>query len=70
VLERCFVALEVIDVSGALMARLVEGYREKGAYSVSWNGRDVNGRKVSSGVYFYRLRAGKQELSRKMVLAR
>lgn len=68
--ERCFVVLEVIDASGALVARLVEGYREKGAHSVSWNGRDVNGREVGSGVYFYRLRTGKQELSRKMVLAR
>jgi flagellar hook assembly protein FlgD len=60
----------VMDVSGALVARLVEGYREKGAHSVSWTGRDVNGREVGSGVYFYRLRTGKQELSRKMVLAR
>jgi len=68
--ERRFVALEVMDVSGAPVARLVEGYREKGAHFVSCNGRDMNGREVSSGVYFCRLRIGRQELSRKMVLAR
>jgi len=68
--EKCSVSLDVYDVTGVLVARLSEGYRDKGTHTVSWDGRDRNGRQMSSGVYFYRLKAGKTEISRKMVLAR
>jgi flagellar hook assembly protein FlgD len=68
--ERCSVALDIYDVNGALVANLLEGYRDKGTHTVSWDGRDRNGRQMTSGVYFYRLKAGKTEVSRKMVLAR
>jgi len=37
-------------------------------YSVIWNGTDHNNRPVSSGIYFYKLRSGDHELSRKMLL--
>jgi hypothetical protein len=68
--ERCRVALEIFDVSGTLVARLAEGFHEKGPHTVSWDGRDRSGRPMNSGVYFYRLTAGKTQLSKKMVLAR
>jgi len=35
---------------------------------VVWDGRDENGNPVGSGVYFYRLHAGQDELVRKMIL--
>jgi hypothetical protein len=66
----CHVALDVYDIRGNSIARLAEAYQEKGVHAVAWNGRDRNGNEVSSGVYFYRLRAGKTEISKKMVLAR
>jgi len=68
--EKCSVALDVYNVNGALVARVTEGYRDKGTHTVSWDGRDGKGRQVSSGVYFYRLKAGKTEISKKMVLPR
>jgi hypothetical protein len=37
---------------------------------VVWNGYDRNGREVSSGVYFYRMKAGSYEETRKLVLLR
>lgn len=70
VTERCRVALEIYNVSGDLVARLYDGYREKGIYTASWNGCDGKGIQMSSGVYLYRLRAGKETLSRKMILLR
>jgi hypothetical protein len=68
--EKCSVSLDVYDVTGVLVARLSEGQQSQGSHTVSWDGRDGNGRQASSGVYFYRLKAGKTEISKKMVLAR
>lgn len=65
------VRLEVYDVSGRLVARLVDNVRlGAGAHDVEWNGRDVSGKTAASGIYVYRLTAGKETLSRKMVLLR
>lgn len=68
--EKCRVILEVYGVSGELMKRLVDRCMTAGSYTAVWDGRDGNGRPASSGVYLYRLRAGKSLLSRKMVLIR
>jgi flagellar hook assembly protein FlgD len=39
-----------------------------GRHQVTWDGRDTSGRQVASGVYFYRLQAGAETRSGKMVL--
>ncbi len=65
------VTLEVYDSSGRLVNRLLDrAMKQKGAYSVEWSGADAQGRRVSSGVYFYRLTSGKETISKKMVLLR
>ena len=69
--EACEVRLEVYDVSGRLVARLVDGRKlGAGAHEADWNGRDVSGGTAASGVYIYRLIAGKETISKKMVLLR
>jgi len=62
------VRLLVMDVSGRLVRTLVDETQEPGSRSVVWNGRDDAGNAVSSGVYFYVLDAGKERLTRKLVL--
>jgi flagellar hook assembly protein FlgD len=37
-------------------------------YSITWDGTDQEGKSVSSGIYFARLKAGKQTASCKMLL--
>jgi flagellar hook assembly protein FlgD len=62
------VTLNVYSASGALVRTLVDGVQPSGSHSFTWNGVDNSGNAVSSGVYFYRLNAGKFNDTRKMVL--
>lgn len=64
------VTLDIYDVSGRRVARLVESDLPKGTHSVEWPGRDQRGAEVSSGVYVYQLKVGRQILSRKMIVLR
>jgi hypothetical protein len=66
--EKCPVKLEVYDISGRRIAGLIDKELGKGSYTVEWNGRDGRGNPVASGIYFYRLIAGKQTISKKMLL--
>jgi hypothetical protein len=68
--ERSFVTLEIFDLTGSSIARLVAEEREAGEHAVVWNGVNNRGEKVGSGIYLYRLTAGAQTLSRKLVLLR
>ena len=61
------VRLAVYDVLGRQVAVLEEGRRESGFHRVRW---DVGDQALSSGVYFYRLRAGEKTKSGRMVLLR
>jgi hypothetical protein len=49
------VTVAIYDARGALVATLVDGAREAGAYTERWDGRDNTGRVASSGVYFARV---------------
>ena len=62
------VRLGVYDVSGALVRTLVDESQQAGTKMVTWNGRDDSGRQVATGVYFYRLTAGRFSETRKMIL--
>ena len=64
------VRLDIYDVSGRLVARLVDGEQQPGDKAVQWDGRGMHGGRASSGVYYYRLQAGKDVISRKMVMLR
>lgn len=64
------VVLAVYDLSGRLVARLVDGEQPAGPHSVVWNGFGAGGAPVTSGIYFYRLQAGKMKVTRKMLLLR
>ncbi len=64
------VVLEIIDPAGRLVERVVSGHLPAGAHEAEWLGRDSRGRAVASSVYFYRLRAGTFEETRKMILVK
>jgi hypothetical protein len=64
------VQLRIFDVTGRLIRTLVNGPAEAGPNRVVWDGRDHEGHKLSSGVYFYRLESGTEAATRKVLLLR
>ena len=65
---RSRVTLHVYDVAGRLVRTLVDESRAANVYDITWDGVNDHGERVASGVYFYRLVAGKFRATRKMVL--
>jgi hypothetical protein len=62
------VSLYVYDVSGRMVRTLQNTIAGEGRHEVVWDGLDDSGRRVTSGVYFYRLVAGTYTETRKMLL--
>jgi flagellar hook assembly protein FlgD len=62
------VELVVYDLSGKKVRTLVNATQESGMKTVTWNGKDEQGRSVAAGVYVYRLQAGGYMETKKMVL--
>ena len=55
---------------GQEIKTLVSGDKSAGVYNVQWNGKDNYGSPVASGTYIYRVIAGSNVVSKKMILLR
>ena len=53
------IRFSVYNVRGQEVRTLIETQMQPGSYSITWNGLDEQGKKVSSGIYFARLMTGK-----------
>ena len=62
--------LRVFSVGGRLVARILESASCRGRQAAIWDGTDLGGNKVASGVYLVRLEAGSEILTRKMLFLR
>ena len=62
------VLLEVFDISGQRIRTLVNETQPAGYHEVVWDGRGDSGQQMSSGMYFYRLKAGEFHRTEKMTL--
>ncbi|MCY3714372.1 MAG: fibronectin type III domain-containing protein [Gemmatimonadetes bacterium] len=56
--EMADVRLELFNILGQQVRTLIDAARPPGRNEITWNGRDGNGRMVSSGVYILRMTAG------------
>jgi len=63
--EQSEVNVEIYDMLGRRIELFVQGTRQAGEHNVIWNADNQ-----SSGIYFYRVRAGDYSETRKMVLLR
>jgi len=66
--EPARVKVEIYNILGERIITLVEEKLSAGYKIVEWDGKDDQGRKVSTGIYFYRLKAGDFTQTRKMLL--
>ena len=64
------VEADVITVEGRLVRRLAGGLFGPGRHSLEWDGRDSGGSRASSGLYLYRVSAGPETATMKMILLR
>ena len=62
------VSLDIYNIKGQLVRNLHSGLQNRGTHKVVWNGKDNQGRATSSGFYFYRLKAGDKQITRKILM--
>ncbi len=60
--------LKIFDVQGRLITTLVNEQLAAGKYVIKWEGKNQYNQNVSSGVYFYNIKAGNKVKSGKMNL--
>ena len=65
-----WVKLSVYDVSGRLVAVLIDEEVTPGVHVARWDGLDERGNSVASGTYFARMTAGGSRFETKMILMR
>lgn len=64
------VSLEIFNILGQRVATLVNKNLIPGSYRYFWNAKNDNGQPLSSGIYFYQLKAGDRRIIKKMLLAK
>ncbi|KAA3636615.1 MAG: T9SS C-terminal target domain-containing protein [Calditrichaeota bacterium] len=62
------VVLEVFNLLGQKVKTLVDEYQSANSYSITWDGTNQQGTRVTSGVYVYKLTVNQFKQSKKMVL--
>jgi len=65
--EPAKVKINIFNLKGQRVKKLVDKYLNSGQYSVVWDGTNDNGKKISSGVYIYQMIANKICISKKLV---
>jgi len=64
------VSLKVYDLLGREVKSLVNEVVEAGMHEINWDGTNNAGDQVASGIYVYKLNAGKHQLHKRMTLVR
>ena len=66
--EPGYVTLKIYDIQGRVVKVLVDGYKEPGGYSTTWNGNGYSTGEVPAGIYYYKLESGSRIITRSLVL--
>jgi hypothetical protein len=66
--EESVVEISVYNIRGQRVKTLVSGKTAPGRYSITWNGKNDNDKRLGNGIYFYKLSTGKKKIIKKMLL--
>ena len=64
------VSFHIYDAQGSMIYSKRIGYQKAGSHTAYWDGRNATGEPVASGIYFYAIRAGDFQATRKMLIRR
>jgi hypothetical protein len=62
------VKLAVYNIAGQEIITLAEGSKEAGYHTARWDGKDNNGLRVNSGIYFCRLKTKDSTVQKKLII--
>jgi len=62
------VNVEIFNIKGQKVKQLVNEILPAGRHIAVWNGKDDNGKQATSGIYFYQMKSGDYQKSRKILL--
>ncbi len=62
------VSLSIYDMLGSEVKTLVSEFKNAGMHNITWNADDNYGKKVTSGVYLYVIKAGDFYQAKKMIM--
>ena len=62
------VSVDVYNVKGQKVRNLQNGTMNQGQHSLTWNGKDGNGKEVASGIYMVRILSGKSSQAIKVMM--
>ena len=68
--ESTLAMLDIYNVKGDFIIRLLNAVVPAGQHSVRWDGTDEDGHCISSGIYLYKLRTGEEVITNRMLLIR
>ncbi len=54
-ISKTSLTLDIYNIRGQAVARLVSGMAMPGYHNVQWMGKDAYGKSVASGIYFYKI---------------
>ena len=68
--EQSHVRMEIYNVLGQKVAVIVNAIQDPGFHAVRWNGTNMYGNPLSSGMYFYHIQAGDFRSIKKLILVK
>lgn len=60
--------LEIYNIKGQKINTLANCFTKAGKYSITWDSTDNNGNRVASGIYYFKMSAGRYSATRKVIL--
>ena len=64
------VSINVYDILGKKIKTLVNQLKAAGVHTETWSGQNDNNQMVSSGVYFYQVKVGDEQITKKMIFSK